>query len=326
MRERPSRPFRKLPAALVALFLLGGVPDRSGAAEGSEPFGHQVIRNVAYYDGPGAHPTRHRLDLYLPKGAKGFPVLVWIHGGAWVKGDKNHFGVFGLFARVFTRHGIAVVCPNYRLSPEVKHPGHVRDVARAFAWTHKNIAKYGGRPDEIFVGGHSAGGHLSALLACDETYLRAENLSLQDVRGVLPLSGLFIIPNDSVFDLAFGKDRSIRKQASPITHARPGLPPFLVTYADSELPGCGAPGATAFCKALTGKECCADYFEVPRRNHVSILLHATRDTDPVAQAMLAFINANVTLHRLQNEGAAGVEALQTFVTRYVLANGTKTGS
>jgi len=200
----------------------------------------------------------------------------------------------------------------------------MRDVARAFAWTHKNIGKYGGRTDEIFVGGHSAGGHLSALLATDESYLKAEGLSFKDVRGALPLSGLFIIPKQKVFDVAFGKDQAVRQQASPITYARAGLPPFLVTYADNDLPGCDAPGAKAFCKALGAKECCADLFEAPRRNHISILLHATNDTDPVAQALLSFIMTNVALHRMEAQGPAGMDVFPDFLCRYAATCGKKT--
>jgi acetyl esterase/lipase len=299
---------------LVLMMSLAGA--QPAAAEPAV-FEQQSFRNIAYYEGPDADSVRHRLDVHVPKGHKDFPVLFFIHGGGWVKGNKDHLGVYTVLARAFNRHGIGVVCPNYRLSPEVMHPEHVRDVARAFAWTYKNIHKYGGRNDELFISGHSAGGHLCALLGTDPTYLKAEGLSLEAVRGVMPVSGLFVIPPDSVFDVAFGKDPKVRRQASPINHVRGDLPPFLVMFGDSDLPFCDRPGAEAFCKALHAQSCRAELCEITHRNHLSILWNATSDTDPVTQAMLSFIMAQVTLDRLGADGPRAVAAFGDYLARYV---------
>ncbi len=140
-------------------------------------------RDITYFDGEAADRNKHKLDLYLPKGKKDFPVVMFVHGGAWVFGDRNFFGVYEALGKMFARHGVGAAVISYRLSPGVQHPEHVKDVARAFAWTHKHIADYGGRADELFVCGHSAGGHLISLLATDESYLKAEGLSLRDVRA-----------------------------------------------------------------------------------------------------------------------------------------------
>src|SRR5437762_5133670 len=162
-----------LRSMILAAGLLTGLSLRAPLSA-AEPklFDVQVVRNIAYHDAPDFDDVRHRLDLYLPKGQKNFPVLFMVHGGAWIHGDKNHLGMYNMLGRTFARHGIGMASPNYRLSPQVQHPEHVRDVARAFAWVHKNIAKHGGLPGEIFVAGHSAGGHLVALLSTDETYLK----------------------------------------------------------------------------------------------------------------------------------------------------------
>src|SRR5262245_48249877 len=114
-------------------------------------FDVELVRNVAYYEGDDADRRRHCLDMYLPKDQKDYPVVLFIHGGAWIKGDKNHLGIYSQLGQSLARHGIGVVSANYRLSPKVKHPEHIRDVARAFAWVHKNIGKFGGRPSELFV-------------------------------------------------------------------------------------------------------------------------------------------------------------------------------
>src|SRR5262245_22749643 len=194
-----------------------------------------------------------------------------VHGGGWIRGNKDHLGIYSALGRTFSRHGIAVVCPNYRLSPKVQHPEHIRDVARAFAWTYKNIGKYGGRADEIFVSGHSAGGHLCALLSTDKSYLKEAGVPAGAVRGCLPLSGVFVIPKDKVFDIAFGKNPDKRKNASPLNHVGAGAPPFLVMLGDNDLPACDRPQADAFCKNCKKCGVCVELLEVPRRNHISIL-------------------------------------------------------
>ncbi len=190
-------------------------------------------------------------------------------------------------------------------------------MARAFAWTYKNIHKYGGRNDELFVSGHSAGGHLCALLATDVSYLKAEGLSTNAIKGVMPISGLFTIPAGSMFDVPFGKDPLVHAQASPINHVHTAMPPFLILFGDHDLPGCDRPGAEAFCKAVRGKGCQAEIHEVPRRNHVSILWSAISDTDPVMQDMLSFVMAQVTLDRLDQGDSAAIRDFGDYLARYV---------
>jgi acetyl esterase/lipase len=134
------------------------------------------------------------LDLYLPQEHGPFPVVVLVHGGAWVWGSKTCLGLMPPVARCLASQGIGVVVPNYHLSPWSKHPEHIRDVARAFAWTHKNISRFGGNPDQLFLAGHSAGGHLVSLLATDESYLQAEGLHTGSIKGVISLAGVYRIP------------------------------------------------------------------------------------------------------------------------------------
>jgi acetyl esterase/lipase len=312
---------------LAAVAGIGLLCEPPLSAQEPAAFELHTFRNVAYYDGADADPVRHRLDVHVPKGHKDFPVVFFVHGGGWVKGHKDYLGgIYTRLARTFARYGIGLVSPNYRLSPMVRHPEHIRDVARAFAWTHKNIHQYGGSPDSLFVAGHSAGGHLCALLATDEAYLKAQGLTLRAIRGAMPISALFIIPEDRIFEIPFGKDLAVRKQASPIHHVRPDLPPFLVMFAENDLPACDRPGAESFCKALDGKKCSGQLFEVTRRNHLTILWNAANDTDPVMQAMLSFIMADVTLDRLARQGPAALDGFGDFLVRYmghVARNGAK---
>jgi arylformamidase len=315
--------FVVLASVLAECWLTCAAASDSAVSENATPgatattFEQQSFRDIAYYDGPDADPVRHKLDVHIPKGHKDFPVLFFVHGGGWTKGSKDQLGIYSILARAFNRHGIGVVCPNYRLSPEATHPEHIRDVARAFAWTYKNIYRYGGRNDELFVSGHSAGGHLCALLATDATYLKAQGLSLGAIKGVMPLSGLFIIPEEPIFDVPFGKDPSVRRHASPINHVAAGLPPFLIMYGDHDLPSCDRPGAEAFGKALRSSGCWAEVCEIRERNHFSILWSAISDTDPVTQSMLSFIMARVTLDRIGQDGPDALEAFGAYLARYM---------
>jgi acetyl esterase/lipase len=274
----------------------------------------QVIQDVVYRDlheGEDASQDNNKLDIYIPRGKKDFPVIFFVHGGAWLHGSKNQFGMYSALALSWARHGIGTVSINYRLSPGVKHPEHIKDVARAFAWTHKQIAQYGGRPDQIFVCGHSAGGHLVALLATDEKYLQAEDLSFKDIRGAIPISGVYRIHDIQInagislprgarradstdgrdrpppFSSVFGSDAKIRRDASPLVHVKPGIPPFLVLYADHDLmllPDM----AKEFDAALQRHHCAAQTVEVKKRDHMSILLDITQEGDPAGQAILQF--------------------------------------
>lgn len=115
------------------------------------------------------------------KSAKLTPVLIMIHGGGWRRGDKAGVGVTRHKAPHFVASGYVYVSINYRPSATPdgpKHPAHVQDCAKAIAWVHDNIAKYGGAPNRVFVMGHSAGAHLAALVSTDHRRLEAEDKKL----------------------------------------------------------------------------------------------------------------------------------------------------
>ena len=191
-------PGRTVRFAFVAAMSLGlgwsPAREKPAAAE-ARMTEYEVERHpdLEYQTGPDAD-VRHKLDLYVPVGAKNYPVMIYIHGGGWKAGSKTLYIGLG---RTFARHGIGVAIINYRLSPRVKHPGHIEDVAKAFAWVKGNIAKHGGDPANITLMGHSAGGHLAALLATDPSYLKAEKLEPSNIRGVISVSGVYQIdPGD----------------------------------------------------------------------------------------------------------------------------------
>ena len=278
---------RRIPAGvlLLAVVLLARparAADEARAAKTGGDFEVEVHKDIPYVDGTDVD-ERQKLDLYLPKGVKDYPTLFFIHGGGWTQGSRSGFDRIG---RTFARNGVAFVSVGYRLSPKVQHPAHIQDVAKGFAWTVGNIGKYGGNPGALFVSGHSAGGHLAALLATDEDYLKAEKLSLKNIKGVIPVSGVFVV--STRMKNVFGEDAEVCKKASPQTHAREGLPPFLIIYGDNEIAGLGKQ-AEAFAPALKEKKVETSILMGKDRTHGSIMMRMAGEDDPATQAVLEFI-------------------------------------
>lgn len=132
-------------------------------------------------------PTEaERLDVF-PAPEPDAPVLVFLHGGYWRSLDKSEQS---FVAPAFTRDGACVVIPNYALCPAVTIPDIVLQMVRALAWTWRNIARFGGDPGRITVAGHSAGGHLAALLLCCLWRQVGDDLPPGLVRSALSISGL----------------------------------------------------------------------------------------------------------------------------------------
>jgi len=290
----PGRIVRAVVAAAAVLFV-GVSPAeeasqarKSNAIAARKPVEYEVEKHadIAYRTDADADPVRHKLDLFVPIGAKDYPVLIYVHGGAWRSGSKNLYVALG---RAFARHGIGTVIVNYRLSPKVKHPAHAEDVAKAVAWTRENIAKYGGDIDRIVLMGHSAGGHLAALLATDPAYLKAEKLEPANIRGVIAVSALYEIdPASELTVHAFGTDPVACREASPLTHVAGKLPPFLVVYAEHDYEQFDRQ-AIDFQAALEKNGTSATLLKLMHRNHISEIVSILADDDPLNQAVRKFV-------------------------------------
>ena len=244
----------------------------------------RVIQDIPYFSGPEADPRFHTLDLYLPQGESELPLVLYVHGGAWRGGDKSQEGRVN-FVNLFTSRGVGVASVNYRLSPAVHHPAHVEDVARAFAWVYKNAGDYGIDPDEIFLAGHSAGGHLVSLLALDSKYLGQRGLSPERIKGVITISGLYDVVNS--YDLgvgpypreqAFGTDPQGQRDASPalkVATAGTTTPPFLITFAENDYIGF-AEQAKTFHGLLLNRRLPAHVVKIPARTHLNVMSNIGR--------------------------------------------------
>lgn len=168
------------------------------------------------------------LDVWAPeqRSEKPRPVIVFFHGGGWVKGDRAAYAFAG---RAFASRGYIVVIPDYRKVPEVRFPAFIEDGADAVRWTRDNIGRFGGDPDRIALAGHSAGAHTAVTLALDPRWLTAAGVASDTVKAAIGLSG----PYDFY---PFDKKRSIDamshwpapRDTQPIAFARADAPPMLL--------------------------------------------------------------------------------------------------
>ncbi len=248
----------------------------------------RVINDVSYYDGKSKDEFRHKLDIYLPREGKKWPTVVFIHGGAWVMGGKR---LVSNVAYALAENGVACVSVNYRLTPRVQHPGHVKDVARAIAWTRKNLAKYGADTDALFISGHSAGSHLASLVSLDGKYLKKYRIDNRKLAGVIAISGVYEI-NHEVFEPVFTEDRKVWADASPINHIDKSSPPFLVLFAENDM-DLHVPlinQAEDFYEELQRAGVDASIKEIRRTNHKTIISRIGNRHSATLSAMLDFID------------------------------------
>tara|TARA_R110002110_G_scaffold414147_2_gene643393 strand:+ start:117376 stop:118206 length:831 start_codon:yes stop_codon:yes gene_type:complete len=162
-------------------------------------------------------------------------VVAFMHGGGWINGYKEWMA---FMAPPLTAAGITFVSMGYRLAPAVTWPAGVEDAAAGIAWVHKNIAKFGGDPDRIFVGGHSAGGHQAAWLAVRSDWQNAVGVPPDVIRGALPVSGVFDFTEGNGMPARprfLGEDAGNDTDSSPI-HSIKNTPPFLIAWGDKDFP------------------------------------------------------------------------------------------
>lgn len=133
---------------------------------------------------------RQSLDVYVPEGASNRPTVVFWYGGIWTKGSKEQYRFVGA---ALANAGYVAILPDYRLYPSVRFPEFVDDGALAVKWARDHASELGGDPRAIFLMGHSAGGHLAALLALDERYLGKVGGDPSWIRGWIAVSAPYAL-------------------------------------------------------------------------------------------------------------------------------------
>ena len=216
----------------------------------SLPPGVKALKDLEYGK---ASDRAMRLDLYLPKNAdKPLPLIIWIHGGAWMAGSKDAPSP----ALRFTTNGYAVAHVGYRLSQEATFPAQIHDCKAAVRWLRANASKYNLDPNKFIAWGGSAGGHLVALLGTTGgvAELKGDVNDLKEssrVQGVVDWFGPtdFLRIGDAESDLRHNapdspeskliggpllenKDKAAK--ASPIAYVSKDAPPFLIINGDRD--------------------------------------------------------------------------------------------
>jgi len=275
----------------IGLYLCALLIARAAFAAESE-----VQRDVAY--GPDA---KQRLDLSVPD-AKGFPTVVFVHGGSLTSGDKEDED-YGAVCRRFPAAGIACASVNYRLAPAHAWPAQAEDVAAALAWVRANIGARGGDPARLYLVGHSSGAMLVALAGTDKP---------AGVRGVVPMGSIMY---DEELEQAIEKHGRERVAAAfvkdpdnamygsldayldhwPIRRVQAGMPPYLFLVAEEErehppvlktneafVERAVALGNRAECRVLSG------------RNHYGAIRKLAEPGDPVFAIIRDFVRAGAT--------------------------------
>ena len=168
---------------------------------------------------------RCKLDVYHPVGGPPVATVVWFHGGGLTGGNRS-------IPSALKGQGIAVVAVDYRLSPKAKAPTYIEDAAVAVAWTFKNIARYGGDTNRIFLSGHSAGGYLASLITLDRRWLAVYGVDPDRLAGLVPFSGQSITHFAIREERGLARTRPLIDDLAPVYHVRNDAPPILLISGD----------------------------------------------------------------------------------------------
>jgi arylformamidase len=254
----------------------------------------RVQRDVAYV---APKNERQTLDVFAPAEGKDHPIVFWIHGGGWQSGDKTDVQKK---PQAFVDKGFVFVSTNYRLLPNATIKEMAGDIAKSIRWVHDHAQEYGGDPNTFLVMGHSAGAQLAALLCTDDSYLKAEGLSLSIVKGCVPVDGdTYDVPmqiadvgqrRGDLYKKKFGEIDS-QKDLSPVTHVAKGkgIPPFLILHV-ADHPETKAQ-AQRLAKALQEAGVPVTTYPAADKDHTRINADLGVTDDKPTEALFEFVNA-----------------------------------
>ena len=270
----------------------------AGVSYSAEATGERVS-DVAY----GAHP-RHRLDIYLPPPSAGpRPVLIFLHGGGFVRGDKSERSRVG---QLFASHGFVTVLPNYRLAPECQWPAGAQDVSAVLEWAGQHVAQHGGDPAKVFVVGESAGASHAAAATLVRRFQRAQGLvhSGLTVAGVALISGVynprleylarqqFCIPTpDPRNDAYFGTATPDYAGQCIVELADAAPFPLLITYAELDPAQMQVQAGELFARLVTRLGFQPSLRVIATHNHLSQIYSLGTDDLRLSSVLLEFLNS-----------------------------------
>jgi arylformamidase len=269
----------------------------------------RVDRDLAY-----AQPKNERqtLDVYAPAAGTQRPVVFWIHGGGWQKGDKSEVHSK---PQAFVDKGFVFTSTNYRFIPTATMQQMTADVAKSIRWVYDHAAEYGGDPNSLFVMGWSAGAQLAALVCTDDRYLKAEGLSLSNIKGCVPVDADTFYPalqidtvearpgarRPSSYRIKFPEGSD--KELSSVLHVAKdkGIPPFLILHIDGRPESGTAIQAQVLATALQVANVPVQVVPGEGKTHNTLNEDLGRPDDKPTKAVFEFVDAVLRKSRPSRE-------------------------
>ena len=244
----------------------------------------KAVRNVAY--GPDG---RHRLDILQPSASDltAMPILIFVHGGAFVRGERSDGAIFDNVLDYFTRHGVLGVNTTYRLAPEHQWPSAAEDLAAAISWVREHAEDYGGDPEKIFIMGHSAGAvHVASYVLMEE--LHPPNGD--GLRGAILLSGIYGAESASADGHVYFGEGAALAQRAPLAHVPGRAVPLFIIDAEYD-PLVMQQSSLKLISAVCERDGrCPRHQQIRGHNHYSMTYHINTRDDSIAGDILNFIN------------------------------------
>jgi acetyl esterase/lipase len=254
-----------------------------------------IKRDISY---KGKSPNiRNFLDVYYPKNTETpKDVLVFIHGGSWNSGKKDTYWWLG--KNMASKNVVSVII-NYSLSPESQYEAMAYDCSAALKWVKDSIETYGGSPARIFVMGHSAGGHLAALINNDPRFFKKAGI-LNPIRAVILNDGfgldMFEYLNAAKknkqtesFLNTFSKDVNLWKTGSPMFYLENVQNPFLVFVGEHTYPAIKLQSDRLY-KDLTEANKPIEINIVKRKKHIGMITQMIFRNNQMYGMILTFMN------------------------------------
>ncbi|HEX8516332.1 MAG TPA: alpha/beta hydrolase [Bacteroidia bacterium] len=255
-------------------------------------------KNITYLPGNAELKTEElALDVFSPKDKRGKKdVFLFIHGGGWRNGNRSLYKFFG---KRMARKNIVGVVISYPLSPKGNYKDMAAAAAQAIKWTKENISQYGGDPERIFISGHSAGGHIAALITVRQKYF--ESIGVKDpVKGVVLIDAAGLDMKDYLLKQearggknylgAFTTDHNEWTEASPIYHLNRNIPPMLIFTGGKTYPNI-KDSNERFVKELSKYPVSVNYKVVGRKHHVPMIFQFYNSRNPLYNEIIGFMKA-----------------------------------
>lgn len=259
------------------------------------PLGGEVIRDIAY-----GSDERHRLDLYLPVGASDMaPVVVFLHGGGFIRGDKDDRAAVGHY---FSRHGILAILPNYRLGPRHHWPAGAEDVSAVLRWARAHVAEHGGDREHIVLAGESAGAAHVAAATLIKRFHPDEGLC---IAGAFLASGVYnlelellardqfgIATPDPRNEAYFGTDFARYRAMSTVELVNAAPFPLAITYAELDPIQMQAQAGELFARLVTCHGFQPRIAVIRGHNHLSQVYSINSGDEALAGPLLDFVRGS----------------------------------